>query len=106
MIVAVDLASPSSGTKLADPEDFTTLKLICEGGGGLEALKNALAGLGSVDEDGSHVWLAVDGLKTLAGRLASEADWIRRLDGMLGYAGLNGWLSEDGTAIRAHIERA
>jgi hypothetical protein len=105
MLVAVDLTSPSPGTKLVDPEDFTTLKLICEGRRDLTALKDALGGLASVDEDGCHVWLAIEGLKTLAGHLASHADWIRGLEGMVGYARVNGWLSADGMAIRAHIER-
>lgn len=30
-------------------------------------------------------------------------DWTRRWDDMTGYAGRHGWLSPDGTTVRAHI---
>lgn len=105
MRVVVDLGSPSPGTTLVEPEDFKTFKLVCKGHGDTESLQNALGGFGSVGEDGPHVWLSIERLKTLAGALASDPDWIRRLDEMVGYAEANGWLSADGTFIRAHVER-
>ena len=105
MRVIVDLGSPSPGTSLVEPEDFKTFKLVCKGGGDTQSLQDARGGLGLVDEDGPHVWLSIAGLKALAGALAIDPDWIRRLDEMVGYAEANGWLSADGTFIRAHVDR-
>ena len=58
------------------------------------------------------------GLASIGGGLLDDGDalvgvaWVRAmssapgaaLDGMLAYAGTKGWLSDDGSTIRAHVE--
>jgi hypothetical protein len=58
------------------------------------------------------------GLASIGGALLEDGDalvgvaWVRAsstapaaaIDEMLAYAGTKGWLSDDGTAIRAHVE--
>jgi hypothetical protein len=58
------------------------------------------------------------GLASIGGALLDDGDalvgvaWVRAsstapaaaIDGMLAYAGTRGWLSDDGTTIRAHVE--
>jgi hypothetical protein len=53
-----------------------------------------------VDADAEHVWFAVDALVRIAGPLA-DAEWQRRLDGMVGYASSRGWVDSAGR-VRAH----
>jgi hypothetical protein len=57
-------------------------------------------------------------LEAIGGRLGDDGDaripvaWVRQwstapagdLDGMLAYAGSKGWLDDDGTTLRAHVE--
>jgi hypothetical protein len=49
-------------------------------------------------------WCGVDAVRRLAaGRVGPT--WDRDFERMLTYAAGKGWLSNDGTSIRAHLER-
>lgn len=52
----------------------------------------------------SHVMVPVATLRRLAAGRVPEG-WDDDFEGMLAYAGTKGWLSEDGQAVRAHLER-
>jgi hypothetical protein len=106
MYVEVDLGQEPAAPVLHEPEDLKAFKLTTLGSGDAGALDNALGGLGSVDGDGEHAWLKLDGVRALAGDLAYSTSWSEGFDGMVAYAGSKGWLSPEGDAIRAHIERA
>jgi hypothetical protein len=69
------------------------------------SLASALGSLGTVD--GDHVWLDIAQLR--AGAEASlPADavdgWTAGFDGMIAYATKSGWMNDEGTRVRAHIE--
>lgn len=104
MFVHVDLTQDPPARLLLEPENFTAFKLTSHGGE-LPELAAALGDLGDVDADGAHVWLTIAALRSLAGDLASQPGWSKSFDGMIRYAGSKGWLSENGEAIRAHVER-
>jgi hypothetical protein len=106
MYVEVDLGQEPATPALQEPEDFKAFQLTTLGSGETGALDRALGGLGSVDEDGAHAWLKLDGVRVLAGDLADSASWSESFDGMVAYAASKGWLSPDGESIRAHIEPA
>lgn len=57
------------------------------------------AGLGSVAAD--HAWLGVTALQA-AGADRGES-WEQGFTDMIGYAGTQGWLSEDRLLVRAHL---
>jgi hypothetical protein len=68
-------------------------------------LPAALGALGAVD--GDHVWLDIAQLRAAAeAGLPSDAleGWSAGFEGMIGYATKSGWVSDDGTRVRAHID--
>lgn len=59
---------------------------------------------GELLPDGNHVLVPVETLRRLAAGKVDEG-WDQKFAGMLSYAESQGWMSEDGTAVRAHLER-
>jgi hypothetical protein len=53
--------------------------------------------------DGEHAWIRVDAVVHLADAVADVA-WHEGFGAMVDYARSKGFLSDDGTAIRAHLE--
>jgi hypothetical protein len=91
--------------RLVEPQDVRSLSVLCSADLDGEALAAAArqAGLSSVP-GGSHLLIPVDLLRRLAsGRVGPgwEADLAR----MVEYATSRGWVDEEGTSLRAHIER-
>jgi flavin reductase (DIM6/NTAB) family NADH-FMN oxidoreductase RutF len=103
--VLVDLTQDPPVPQLRDPEDFTAFKLTARGKSDAPTLDAALGDLGHIDPAGEHAWLTLGGLRALAGELAASAAWSDDFEGMVRYAGSRGWLSAEGDAVRAHIER-
>ncbi len=64
-----------------------------------EALREA--GLGTLE--GGHAWLVADALR-VAGD--GSSGWTADFYGMLAYAKTRGWMSADGSRVRAHIVRS
>lgn len=92
-----------SGPELADPDDCTRFHVEVSAD---DRLPEVLAehDLGTLDDGGEHIHVAVGALRRLAeGR--TQDDWATRFDGMLSYAASKGWLDPAGTHVRAHIER-
>lgn len=56
--------------------------------------------------DGEHVWVDREALAGLAGARADDPAWQEGLAAMVDFARDKGFLSEDGAAIRAHVEWA
>lgn len=57
-------------------------------------------GIGAVE--GDHAWLDVERLRRSGP--AGLAHWSEGFDGMISYARKQGWLSADGSSVRAHLE--
>jgi hypothetical protein len=86
-------------TSLEEAEDLKRFHV--EVASGVSDLSAGLAGWGRVD--GDHVWVNVESLRrAAAGRVGAR--WDADFAGMVDYARVKGWVSEDGAAIRAHIE--
>jgi hypothetical protein len=60
------------------------------------------AGLGGWD-GGEEAELTVSGLHAAASLGEVGTDWQERWDAMLGYAATKGWLTADGSGVRAHL---
>ncbi|HWL45001.1 MAG TPA: hypothetical protein VNQ73_18805 [Ilumatobacter sp.] len=98
MIVAVT----GSAVELRDPDNFRQFHVAADPGTDIAvALAAAGAGLPADDAD---VFVTVDWLRTEAARLGVGDDWSAGFAAMLDYAATNGWLNDDHTAIRAHVE--
>ncbi len=100
MIIRADLETAT--VTLVDPEDVRGFHVAVVGGAtDDERLGDVLAPHGRLD--GEHAWIATDAVVALAGEAAAD-DWRAAFDGMVAYARDNGFLSDDGSAIRAHLE--
>jgi hypothetical protein len=94
----------ASTVTLKDPLDFFGFHVEVAGGDVDDGrLAGVLAPHGRLD--GEHAWIDRSAVIALAGAEADDA-WHAGFDAMLAYARDKGFLSEDGEAIRAHLEAA
>ncbi|HEY2225770.1 hypothetical protein [Actinomycetospora sp.] len=100
------LAIADDGVALRLPEVVTDLYASYRQRLTQERLAAVLAenDAGELSEDGAHVMIPVATLRRLAAGRVPEG-WDADFDGMLAYARTKGWLSEEGDAVRAHLER-
>lgn len=102
MIIRIDGAAPGA-VSLEEARDFTRFHIEVRSAGGWEAAHQALAydGTGRL-VDREHGFVAVEGLRRLAGAHA-DAAWSAELEKMLTYAKKKGWWDEASAAIAAHV---
>ncbi len=95
----------ADGAVVRDADDCTHLSL--ETALGDDALATALrvTDTGAPTGDGD-VWLDVAVLRSRAQLAASEPDWPQRWSAMVAYAEREGWMSDDGRAVRVHVEES
>ena len=106
MYVAIDLSSQATTrAALAEPEDFTSFKVVIRNGADADRLAEALAPLGRLDS-GGDAYIAPQALRDLAGERAKDPEWSASLDTMIGYASSKGWVDPATGAIQAHLEWA
>ncbi len=93
-------------TELVEPRDVTSFSVVCPAGLGPEALAARVLAdrLGEPTPDDGHLMVAVEAIRRYA-RGNVGPTWEQDLAGMIGYATGKGWVSEDGTRVRAHVER-
>jgi hypothetical protein len=100
VIVVVDLEEDR--VSLAEPADFGRFHVQVVGGWDEGAADLLLGGVGRL-ESIERAWIDVRAVRVLAGDVVDE-EWDTGFDAMIDFAGSKGWLSEDGTAIQAHVE--
>ena len=96
----------TDGVRIGDAGNLRALDVRCEPGVDLAA---ALGSFGEVTDDGQHVWLLIDELRTRAGASVAAVeldDWRDGFDAMVTFARSKGWTSVDGRRVRAHVEPA
>jgi hypothetical protein len=103
MRLTVDLGSEPAGVTLEEPADCARFAVVVGGSGDAPALERALvsASVGRMEQDEALV--AVAAVRRLASGSVGVG-WEEDFTAMLEYAGGRGWLTEDGVAIRAHVE--
>jgi len=99
----VYVAVTAAGVRVGDPDDCTSLD-VRTAPDLRSSLDEALrhAGLGRWD-GGAEADLQLAELRRRAVAAGIAADWARRWDDMIDYAGHRGWLSADGATVRAHV---
>lgn len=87
--------------ELIAADDFTAFHVER----GQASADQIVAALGDKAQPGGddHVWLSAIGVAELAGEHAA-GEWITKFDGMCQYAESKGWMNDEGTHIRAHLE--
>lgn len=91
--------------ELAEPGDFTAFYAVCPPGLESSELIDIVRreDLGDLLPGGGHLMVPLETVRRLsAGRVGPN--WERDFDSMIAYAARKGWLSEDGTRVRAHVE--
>ncbi len=104
MQVVVDMETEPPAVVLEEPADCGRFHVTLRGGGDAGALDHALrsTAVGNLDGEGEAL-ISVEAVRRLASGSVDET-WEADFAAMLDYAGSKGWLSEDGAAIRAHVE--
>jgi hypothetical protein len=103
VFIRVDLGAEPPAVTLEEPQDCARFHVEVRGGDMImtaEALVRS--GVGRLVETDDAL-IAVAAVRSLAeGRVPST--WERDFEAMLSYARTKGWLSDDGSEIRAHAE--
>lgn len=100
----ISVSTDSHRVQLLDPSNFTGFDVVADPTDAPERMvAEALGDLGERAGD-DHVWMSVAGVRSLAGD-AVDAEWEAGYQAMLGYAAGKGWLNDEATMIRAHIDR-
>jgi len=102
--VVVDMRTEPATVALEDPAECGRFHVTARGAGDAAGLDSALRAnaVGNIDGDGEAM-VRVEAVRRLASGSVGE-QWEGEFRAMLDYARSKGWLSEDGTSIRAHVE--
>lgn len=90
---------------LDDPAGFTAFDILAADPAQASVLA-ALGPDGSAATEDDHVFVSVDAVRRWAGDALGGIDdgWESGFGAMVGYATSKGWMSDDGSSIKAHIE--
>ena len=104
MQVVVDMGEDPATVALLEPADCGRFHVAVRGRGDAAMLDRALRSddVGSIDGDGEAM-VRVEAVRRLASGAVGET-WNADFAAMLEYARSKGWLSDDGSSIRAHVE--
>lgn len=100
--VYVSLSKGALHPYVAEGDDLTTLSVRTVAAGRSRLMPDVTLAAAQVVTDQRHAWLDVAQLRLLAGTRSDE--WHRRFGEMIAFAASRGWMSADGTRVRAHIE--
>ncbi|WP_336879389.1 hypothetical protein [Rhodococcus globerulus] len=89
--------------RLADRDSFTVFAVHAPTDHEVENVGDALRAVAVGEIEDGHAWIFATAITRLAHETGAGDDWRVGFDAMVEYAGVKGWLREDG-AIRAHIE--
>jgi hypothetical protein len=92
--------------QLVDPQDVASLSVQCPENLGHDDLVATVrrADLGELLPGDSHLMVPLDTIRRMAADQVGPG-WSDDFAKMISYAASKGWTSEDGTQVRAHIER-
>jgi hypothetical protein len=96
----------ADSAELLEPQDVTSFSATCPADLDDERLAGSVrrAGLGELLAGAGHLMVPVATIRRMAaGRVGPG--WPEDLAKMVDYAAGKGWTSEDGTRVRAHIDR-
>jgi hypothetical protein len=109
MFVKIDLAPYPPTVSLEDPADTKQFHVSIVNGTSPEAdfglVFGALVDAAAGRLEGEHAWITIDAVRRMAKDRVDEG-WNDDFDAMLAYAKQQGWLDENGNAIRAHLEHS
>jgi hypothetical protein len=92
--------------ELVDPQDVRSFHAVCPATLGHHELADSVrrADLGELLPGDGHLMVPLDTVRRMAADRVGPG-WSDDFAKMISYAASKGWTSEDGTRVRAHIER-
>ncbi len=103
MHVTVDLTGVTALVALLEPEDCGRFDVVVSGPGDIAALDRALAAAAVGRPDDEEALVEVGAVRRLAAGSVGDG-WEVDFAAMLEFARGKRWLTDDGHAIRAHVE--
>ena len=105
MYILIDLNERD--VELEEPDDTRRFHVAVAHGDDYAKVADVLAekdvGYVDADDEEEHAWIAVDAVQELAvGR--TKHGWEEHFDKMLKTAAKHGWLSDDKTHLKAHLD--
>jgi hypothetical protein len=94
----------AAGVRVREADDCTRLSVSTALPADEVDAALARSGAGTRSPGASDLLLDVASLHQRARMSASAADWESRWTAMIGYAASRGWLTDDQSAVRAHVE--
>ncbi|MFC5993926.1 hypothetical protein ACFQE5_06855 [Pseudonocardia hispaniensis] len=103
---AVYFRITADSAELVDPQDLTSFSAVCPADLGPDELAASVrrADLGELLPGDGHLMVPVDTIRRMAAERVGPS-WPDELAKMIDYAARKGWTNDDGTRVRAHIER-
>ena len=102
MVVVVDLGADPPTIGLSEPDDCARFHVSLRGPFDIERADALMRSSGVGTATGGEAVVRVVAVRQMAGR--RDTRWEADFAVMLAYARSKGWLTDDGTGIRAHIE--
>jgi hypothetical protein len=101
--VTVDLTGATPQVSLVEPEDCRRFDVVVLGGPDTAALDRALAAAAVGRTDDEEALVEVAAVRRLASGSVGDG-WEAEFVAMLAFARGKGWMTDDGSGIRAHVE--
>jgi hypothetical protein len=97
----------ADSVQLAEPEDVTDFYATCPATLGHDDLAASVnrADVGELLPGDSHLMISLDALRRMAADRVGPA-WSEDFRKMIDYAASKGWVNENVTRVRAHLERS
>ena len=99
MIITVDL---NTGASVVDPGVFTAFHASSTTTDN-QAVGAAMGPAGYAADDAGHVWVSSSWIRQT---VAGDGDWAAGFDAMVEFAASKGWMNDERTHIKAHVELA
>jgi hypothetical protein len=103
VLVVVDLSVTPARVWLDEPQDCSRFHVAVRGDGDDASFDRALADSRAGRMTGDDALITVAAVRDLAAGTVDDR-WEGDFSAMLDYARGRGWVTEDGEAIRAHVE--
>lgn len=88
---------------LQDADEFKSFKIVAAPGVSPAGLRDALAGIATVEADGKTAWVTRAAVRRLRGP-TPPAEWLAAFDRMIESVRRFGWVNDTDDTVRAHIE--
>ena len=102
MIIRV---TPQGTLALDEANDFKGFKIAAPAGSAPDFLAKALKGVAAMEADGKTAWVSQQALRRWQGS-AQAPEWVASFDKMVASVKKFGWVRDEDSTVRAHIELA